>query len=285
MIRSVPFSLLLIGLGLLCGAQRAAAQAGGVAPISSHSVETRRRTLRGLPIKRVITSAKGWKRVTSDLEGAPPAPDFSAGQVSLLVVADVSGGARTWVESLTRVGAEKLRVSLARVDGKLELNPHVRAFFFTLPKFSGGVELVHRTLLEGGGGAIQRKFPPEESDRSPARLPQLGPDIRFSYTVPVGTPFDGDLKLRYEAFYRNNRRIPARQETVEFPAQGLPYPRIRKGTGVMHVYAAHTKRLRCRNALAIDSLPPTGKDGQPRVIRHRFELQPIPGAAQPPEKQ
>ena len=98
-------------------------------------------------------------------------------------------------------------------------------------------------------------------------------------------PFDGDLKLRYEAFYRNNRRIPARQETVEFPAQGLPYPRIRKGTGVMHVYAAHTKRLRCRNALAIDSLPPTGKDGQPRVIRHRFELQPIPGAAQPPEKQ
>jgi hypothetical protein len=264
-----------LGLVLL-SALPAHAQAGGIAPLASHSVDTRLRTLRGLPLKRVITSSKGWRRVVEDLRGAPAPPNFSKGQVCLLIVADVSGKARTWVESIMRISPTKLRVSLARVDGGVDLNPHVRAFFFHLPAFQGGVELLHRTLLEGGMGAIQRKFPSHEGDRDRRRLPQLGPDMRLKYSLPLGVKLDGRIKLRHETYY-TQKGLPSRLKTALFPATGLPFPRIRRGTGARHIFAAHTERLRSKNAMAILKVPPNGKDGSPSVVRHTFVLEQIPG--------
>ncbi|MGE0712081.1 MAG: hypothetical protein AB7N76_31855 [Planctomycetota bacterium] len=273
---------LLVPLGPLLGsilgwARPARAQgAGGVAPLASYVVDTRRRTLRGLPLKRVIVDATGWRRVTADLEGAPPAPDFAKGQVCLLVVADASGGAKTWVERLTRISSDRLRVSLARVDANVDLNPHLRCFFFFLPAFAGGVELQHRSIMPEGGGAMSVRFKPDPTDRDPRRLPELGPDLRLSYALPVGVKLtDGALKLRYEARYTGG--VPGKLATVEFPASGLPFPRIRHGTGALHIYAAHTNELRSKNALAIDRLPPEGPDGSPQVVRHCFQLEPIPG--------
>lgn len=262
---------LCVLLSLLLAAPAAAQD---VAPVSTHAVNTRRRTLRNLPLKRLITSAAGWKRVTEDLKGAPAAPDFAKGQVCVLVVADVSGKAQTWIEGLKFVEG-RLRVTLARVDGGLDLNPHVRCFFVVLDGFKGELELDHRTRLGGNAGVIQRRFKPEPRDRDQATLPELGPDLRLSFKAPKGTN-TSEVKLRHEAYYPGNR-LPGKLDTIDFPREGLPFPRFRKGTGVSHIYAAHTSRLRSKNGLALRKLPKAGPDGSPQVVRHVFQLEQIPG--------
>ena len=244
-----------------------------LAPLHSATVTTRLRTLRGLPLKRVVKSAKGWQRVTKALEGAPPAPAFAQGEVCVLIVVDESGGARSWIESVERHPDGGVRVKVLRRDGEVSVEPSIRAFFLRLKSFGGGLELVHVTRLPEDQGTIQRRFKADPSDTGRKRLPQLGPDVRFGWKTPDGVAPVG-LKLRHETRFPKLRR-PAGLETIDLP-RGIAFPRLRRGTGEQHLFAAYSKTHRCERALLYDTLPPDGPDGSPHPIRHVFQLEPRP---------
>lgn len=268
MTRSLPLTLLLLALWL------APSRADEVAPLHSATVLTKLRTLRGLPLKRVITSAKGWRRVTTDLEGAPPAPAFAQGEVCVLIVVDESGGAASWVKKIeTHPKSEGLRIEVLRRDGEVSVEPSLKAFFLRFKAFTGGVELVHTTRLPYDQGTIQRKFKPDPQDRVRKRLPRLGPDLRFRFKTPDGAQPEG-LKLRHETRFPGQQH-PAKVETLDFP-RGMAFPRVRRGTREHHVFAVYGKGHRCEKALLYDQLPPNGADGSPQPLKHTFHLEPRP---------
>lgn len=266
--RSLPLALLLPLLWLL------PSQADEVAPLHSATVYTKLRTLRGLPLKRVITSAKGWRRVTTDLEGAPPPPAFAQGEVCVLIVVDESGGAASWVRKVeTHPKHAGLRIKVVRRDGEVSLEPSLKAFFLRFKAFQGGVELVHTTRLPEDQGTIERKFKPDPADSVRKRLPRLGPDIRFRIKTPDGVRPEG-IKLRHETRFPGQRH-PAKLSTVDLP-RGMAFPRIRRGTREHHVFAVYSKTHRCEKALLYDQMPPVGADGSPQPIKHTFLLEPRP---------
>ncbi|MBL4844721.1 MAG: hypothetical protein JKY65_04275 [Planctomycetes bacterium] len=248
-----------------------------LAPLHSATVATKLRTLRGLPLKRLITSAKGWRRVTKALKGAPPAPAFAQGEVCVLIVVDESGGARSWIESIKRNPKGGVRIKVLRRDGEVSVEPSIKAFFLRLKSFAGGIELLHVTRLPEDQGTIQRRFKADPTDRGRSRLPRLGPDLRFRWETPDGVAPVG-LKLRHETRFPNQRR-PAGLKTMDFP-RGMAFPRLRRGTRERHVFAAYCKTHRCQKALLFDALPPIGADGSPRPIRHVFKLEPRPAGPQ-----
>lgn len=268
MIRSALLALTLLAL------LARPSTADAVAPLHSATVSTKLRTLRGLPLKRIITSAKGWRRVTSALTGAPAAPAFAQGEVCVLIVVDESGGAASWVKSIeTNPKEPGLRIRVLRRDGQVSLKPSLKAFFLRFKAFKGGVELVHRTRLPGDQGKIERKFKTDPADRVRKRLPRLGPDLRFRFKTPDGVVPVG-LKLRHETRFPGQRN-PAKIETVDFP-KGMAFPRVRRGTREHHVFAVYSKTHRCESALLYDQLPPAGADGSPQPIKHTFKLEPRP---------
>lgn len=266
--------LVLLSLAALLPPAQAQAQSA-VAPIATYAVTTKRRSLRNLPLKAVITTAAGWKRVTEDLQGAPPSPDFKKSQVCVLVVADVSGGAHSWVSGIKQTKNKKdIEVLLERRQGRRDLYPHIKCFFIVLPRLEGGVLLQHRTLL-GIGGKIVSNFHPLKRDRDPTYLPELGPDLRLSVAMRDGSAPPRGIKLRYEG-RRPGKRLAHNVATIAFPKTGLPFPTFRRGFVSTHIYAAHTKKLRSRNPLVLKKMPANGPDGSPLVVRHRFLLEPIP---------
>jgi hypothetical protein len=263
---------------LVAGAPAAAGQDEAVAPLATYTVTTRSRTLRGCPLKRVITTPEGWAHVVDGLEGAPPAPDL-ARSVAVLIVTDDTGGATS------ALGACRLRA-----DGSLDVvverrepvrvdpagAPTLTCFFLVVPPFPGGVRLEHRTLLEEqGSGTITRPIPADPTDRDPMRLPTLGPDLRLTYAMADGSPPPEKVLLREETRYER-RDLLGRVDTVDFPAAGAngPFPRFRDGA--RYVLAAYAPGLRSVRALALDKLPPDGPDGNPQPIRFRFLLEPVP---------
>lgn len=242
-----------------------------MAPLHSATVSTKLRTLRGLPLKRLITSAKGWRRVTTDLEGAPPPPAFAQGEVCVLIVVDESGGAASWVEKVeTHPKHEGLRIKVLRRDGEVSLEPSLKAFFLRFKTFKGGVELVHTTRMPEDQGTIGTKFKPDPQDSVRKRLPRLGPDIRFRTKTASGVHPEG-LKLRHETRFPGQKH-PAKLTTLDLP-QGLAFPRVRRGTREHHVFAVYSKDYRCQKALLYDQLPPAGADGSPQPIKHTFLLE------------
>jgi hypothetical protein len=265
--RSIPLAFLLL-LPTLASAGEA------VAPVASYTVETVRRTLRKLPLKRIITSERGWRRVTRGLSDPPPKPDFTQHEC-VLVVADARGGAKSWIERVERRENGELLVVLHRQETETSLDtlPRLKSFFLLFPAPVDGVRLEHRTLLEGIGGFIERSSPAVAADRDPRQLPALGPDLRLSCVMADGSPPPEGLKLRWEAHFRR-QDLPGKVKTIPFPTQGLPFPRIRDE--VHHVYAAHAAGFRSRNPLVIRRLPPLGADGSPRPIVHVFRLEPVP---------
>jgi len=264
-IRSLPLALLLLTLCL------APCQADDVAPLHSATVSTKLRTLRGLPLKRLITSAKGWRRVTTDLEGAPPPPAFAQGEVCVLIVVDESGGAASWIQKIeTHPAHEGLRINVLRRDGQVSLEPSLKAFFLRFKAFKGGVELVHTTRMPEDQGTIGTKFKPNPADSVRKRLPRLGPDIRFRTKTASGVRPEG-LKLRHETRFPGQRH-PAKLSTVDLP-KGMAFPRVRRGTREHHVFAVYSKEYRCEKALLYDQLPPVGADGSPQPIKHTFLLE------------
>lgn len=274
---------LAIALLFLCAST---SHAAGIAPVASWEVTTRTRTLRGCPLKRVITTPEGWARVTADLDGAPPAPSFD-GNVVLLVVADVTGGATSWLDpQLALQPSGDLRVRLWRREPERGVDPSadpaLKVFLLLVPAFPGGVRLDHRTVLEGGdgregSGTIDRPSLPDPADRDPARLPELGPDLTFTYAMADGSPAPPAIHLRVESSLAQAGRVtalPAR--AADFPAAGItaPYPRFSRAA-LTYRYAGHDDALRCTNPLDLRALPPDGPDGNPPRQRHRFLLEPI----------
>ncbi len=254
-----------------------AARAGeAVATVASHVVVTERRTLLDAPLKGLITTATGWRRVTEGLAGAPPAPDFAAGQVGLLVVADARGAANA-VEAVERAGSNDLRVVLVRREGVRADDPslpRLEAFFFTLAADpGGGVALTHRTVLPEGMGTVERTTPAVPSDRDPRGLPRLGPDLRLALGMADGSEVPPGIKLRVEVYYAR-KGLPGRVVDVPFPAEGLIFPELRDGA--RFVYAAYGEGLRSQNALVLDALPPPGPGGGAPPLQHRFLLEPAP---------
>jgi hypothetical protein len=268
-------------LAALCALLPAAAEAqddGAVAVLASHTVVTRVRTLQVLPYKGLLQDKVAFRRVVKGLPEPPPAPDFAAGQSCLLVVADLSGGAKSWVDGLTRGKEGAVDVGLVRHEPPTpNLEPHLKAMFFVLAERPSGVNLIHRTVLDEGGGSIQRAFAPTPADLDPRLVPRLGADLRLTFEMADGSMPPTGVMLRYEGIFpqKGDETIPARIQTAAFPAAGLPFPRIRDG--VRHVYAAYTESgLRSRNPLVVTTLPRKGPDGSPLPIRHRFVLEPAP---------
>ncbi len=253
----------------------AATQAQEIAPLASHTVTTVRRTLRVLPFKGLITGEKGWRRVTKALVDAPPQPKFEQGQVCALVVADVSGGAQSWISKVSMAEAGILEVTLTRVEAlRPSLNPSLKAFFLVVPATFQGVKLVHATRLLGGAGSIDREFPALPSDAERQFLPRLGPDLRLSFEMADGSPPPAEVQLRYEAAYpRGGEERRGKERAISFPSEGLPFPRIRDGA--RHTYAAFASGLRSRKPLVISRLPRHGRDGSPLPIKHVFVLEPV----------
>tara|TARA_R110002072_G_scaffold45145_4_gene125794 strand:- start:162 stop:986 length:825 start_codon:yes stop_codon:yes gene_type:complete len=263
--RSLPLALLLLTLWL------APSQADVVAPLHSATVTTKLRTLRGLPLKRLITSAKGWRRVTADLADAPPAPAFAQGEVCVLIVVDESGGAASWVEKIeTHPKQAGLRIKVLRRDGEVSLEPSLKAFFLRFKAFQGGIELVHTTRLPEDQGTIERKFKADPADTVRKRLPRLGPDLRFRVKTPDGVRPEG-LKLRHETRFPGQKH-PAKLATTDLPL-GMAFPRVRRGTREHHVFAVYSSDFRCEKALLYDQMPPAGADGSPQPIKHTFLLE------------
>lgn len=256
---------------------RAAPPPGEVAAVATHVVTTTTRTLRTVPMKRVITSAEGWARVTDGLEGAPPAPDFGR-HVVLLVVADVTGGATSRLGPMRLRGDGSLHVVLEREEpARIETNPvpTLLCFFVVLPPFEGGVHLEHRTLLGiEGSGYVQRPSPPDPADRDPERLPSLAPDLQLTYVMKDGSTPPERASLRIETRFER-QGLTGRVTTLDFPRAGVrsPFPRFRDG--VRYVLAAHAPGLRSAAPLVLDGLPPDGPDGNPAPIEHRFVLEPV----------
>lgn len=257
-----------------------AAPPGEVAAVATHVVTTTTRTLRTVPLKRVITSAEGWERVTRGLEGAPPAPDFTQ-HVALLVVADVTGGATSRLGALYLRDDGDLHVVLEREEpARIEANPlgTLKCFFVVMPPFAGGVHLDHRTLLGvEGSGFVQRPSPPDAADRDPARLPTLGPDLRLTYVRKDGSPAPEGAQLRVETRFER-QGMTGRIDTHDFPRAGVnaPFPRFRDG--VRYVFAAHAPGLRSVQPLVLTALPPDGPDGNPAPLVHEFVLEPVADA-------
>lgn len=255
----------------------APARAGDVAPIATHEVVTSLRTLRGLPLKRIITSRAGWDRLVDGLEQPPPAPDFEKTS-ALLVVADESGGAKSRLGGLTLGDDGALKVVLHREEPAtpdVDAKPTIHAYILVLPPWPGGAHLDHRTSLPGGGGSISRPTPPAPADREPKQVPSLGPDLRLSWVMGDGRPLPAgaEVLLRREARFKR-ADLTARIHTDPFPAPvGAVFPRFRDD--VSYIWAAHAAGLRSRNALLLKALPADGPDGHPRPIRHQFVLEGI----------
>lgn len=253
---------------------------GDITPVASHTVTTQTRTLRDCPLKRVITTREGWDHVTAGLEGAPPAPDFDK-HVAVLVVADVTGGARSELTKVRKRPDGALHVVLER-DEPLRIDtvptPTLKCFFLVVPPFDGGVHLDHRTRLEGeGSGHVVLASPPAPKDRDPKLLPTLGPDLRMTYVMKDGSPppRDGILLRQESVFPRQD--LTGRVQTGPFPPEGVvaAYPRFRDG--VKFVLAAHGPNHRSVKPLELSALPPDGPDGNPRPMTYQFVLEPIVG--------
>lgn len=266
-------AVLLVPLLLLA----APASARDIAPIATHEVVTAQRTLRGLPLKRIITTRAGWDRLVDGLEKAPPAPDFET-TAALLVVADESAGARARLGGVTLRDDGAVSVVLHREEPAtpdLDAPANVHAFILILPAWPGGAHLDHRTQLPGGGGSISRPTPPAAGDREPKQVPSLGPDLRLSWVMADGRPVPAGLEvlLRREARFKR-ADLAARIHTDPFPAPtGLAFPRFRDD--VSYIWAAHGAGVRSRNALQLKALPADGPDGHPRPIKHEFVLEGI----------
>jgi len=245
-------------------------------PLASHVIETDRRTLHGLPLKALVTSAAGWTRLTEGLPAPPPAPEFAAGQVALVVAADASGGVENELAGLERVGDAVRAVLVRRGEGRPGDDARrVRCFVAVLPDWGGGVELVHRTHLPDGMGTIERRSPPLPSDREQRLLPRLGPDLRLSVAMADGSAPPEGVLLRVEVHY-GRKGLPGKVVKVPFPAEGLIFPRLRDGA--RYVYAAYSPvGLRTRNPLVLRALPRSEGDGSPRPLAHQFLLEPVPG--------
>lgn len=258
-----------------------AAPPAEVAPVATHVVTTTTRTLRTVPLKRVITSPEGWARVTAGLEGAPPAPDFSR-HVALLVVADVTGGATSRLGPLRLREDGVLHVVLEREEpARIAPSPQttLRCFFVVLPPFEGGVHLDHRTLLGiEGSGFVQRPAPPDPADRDPARLPSLGPDLTLTCVMADGSTPPEHVQLRMETRF-DRQGMTGRIDTLDLPRAGVraAFPRFRDG--VRYVLAAHAPGLRSVEPLVLRELPPDGPDGNPAPLTHEFVLEPVTGPA------
>jgi hypothetical protein len=259
------------------------ASAQDVTPVASYTVTTETRTLRGCPLKRVITTREGWDRVTRGLEGAPPAPDFTK-HVAVLIVADVSGGAKAALRSLKHRPDGALHAVLERDEPRrmdVVPLPSLRCFFLVIPPFAGGIYLEPRTVLaeEGSGVIALAPLPPHPSDRDPARLPQLRPDMRLTYAMADGSPAPKDgILLRQESIFsrqEDGRTLPGRVQTDAFPPEGIvaAYPRFRDG--VRFVLAAHGPNHRTQAVLELTKLPADGPDGSPAPLDHRFLLEPV----------
>lgn len=274
---SVRFSPVLVSLTFAALATSSAQAGEAIAPVASHVVVTGRRTLFGLPRKGVIVDPVGWARVTAGLAEAPPAPDFAAGEVAVLVIADTTGASDSEVARLERLEGGGVRAVLVRHEGDSRADdlPEVKAFFFTLPDFPGGVELLHRTELPEGMGTVQRKEPALPSDRQPRALPELGPDLRLALGRVDGGDVPEGIKLRVEVYYAR-KDLPGRVVEVAFPREGLLFPELRDGA--RYIYAAYGAGLRTRNPLVIAELPPVGLGGGAPPIEHRFLLEPAPGS-------
>lgn len=259
---------------------RGPARAGdAVEPLASHVIDTDRRTLRGLPTKGVVTDADGWAWLTEGLIDPPPPPDFAKGQVALVVVADTTGGIETELASLERTDGA-IRALLVRHDEETASDAltRVRCFVAVLDDWGGGVELVHRTQLEGGIGTIERVTPAVPSDRERRLLPRLGADLRLSVAMEDGSPLPEGVMLRIEVHY-GRKDLPGKVLEVPFPKEGLIYSSFENGA--RYVYAAHRPGLRSRNALVLRKLPRSDATGSPRPTEHRFLLEPVPGGRRP----
>ncbi len=273
---------LLSSLGALAALPAPVAQGApageAIAPIASHVVVTGRRSLFGLPRKGVVVDPAGWERVTAGLPDPPAAPDFDAGEVAVLVVADTTGASDSEVARLERLEGGGVRAVLVRqeADPRADDLPEVKAFLFTLPDFPGGVELVHRTVLPEGMGTVQRRERALPSDREPRGLPRLGPDLRLALGRVDGGDVPEGIKLRVEVYYARTD-LPGRVVEVPFPREGLLFPQLRDGA--RYIYAAYGAGLRTRNPLVIEELPPVGLGGGAPPIEHRFLLEPVPGSA------
>lgn len=259
------------------------AYADGVAPVATYGVSTGRRTLRGLPIKRVITDKAAWDLAMAELDGAPPAPDFGQ-HVALLVVADSTGGTKTWLDGLALPGDGTLRCVLHREEPlrvETGAQPTITAHVVVLAPFPGGVHLDHRTHLPGGGGSISRPAEPAPEDRDQALVPLLGPDLRLSFARADGQPMPTGLevRLRTEATFPSRKELPSRVADDPFPTLGLGFPRVRDD--VRYLFAAYAPGWRSRNAFVMTRVPKDGKDGSPTPIVHRFLLEPVQGPAPP----
>lgn len=258
-----------------------------VAAVDSAVVSTRLRTLRGCPRKHVIGDAASYARVVDGLPGAPGSIDFAAHAVLLLVTDDV-GGSNNRVVGLEGDGAGTLRLILERDQPELYQQrgePELTCHLFVVARPVEGLRLEIRTSL-GESGFVQRPVPPSPADLNPDFFPQLGPDLRLSWTIPGAQPAEGEgpdrgqgVRLRLETTFPDRPQLPARANTYYFDSQrgtlGIRFPRIRDD--VRHLYAAHAPGWRSINPLVLRELPAGDGSGSPAPVVHRFELEPVPG--------
>lgn len=281
----VPLRLFVpvLCLSLLSPALVAAGE-GDVAPIDSAIVDTDLRTLRGCPLKALVTRAEDWQRVVDGLAGAPPAPDFQR-LAAAVVVVEVPPGGQVTLEEVELAaakpgGGQELRVVLQRHDPDPPQSglPTLRCCFFFLPAPAGGIVLDYRTQVWGGTGYVSRLILPRPQDRDPACFPALGPDVRLQVAPPPGQALPPQLSLREEATFANQPELERRVLTNDWPQAGavplgLRFPRVH---GVEHLLAAHAPGLRSRNPLRILTLPAPDASGSPPPIVHTFQLEPVP---------
>ena len=270
---------LLLALALLSTPLSASAGEGETAPIGTALVDTDLRTLRGCPLKAIVTRAEDWARVVDGLPGAPPAPDF-ASQAAALVVIELPPQGQAQLEEFGLTKEGDLRVVIHRRDPDPPVSglPTLRCFFFYLPPPKGGVLLEYRTQVWGGTGYVSRLALPGPGDRDPTRLPLLGPDVRLSVAPPPGGRLPPNLALRQEARFPNQPDLERRVTTTPWPeggtvTLGMRYPRVH---GVEHLLAAHGDGQRSRNPLRIDALPGPDGSGSPAPVVHTFQLEPVP---------
>ena len=264
----------LIILIALLGSPSVAQGQGDVAPLTSYTWTSVRRTLFGLPSKGVITDEAGWRRVTRELPDVPATPAFDKGQVCALVVVDISGGAKASINGVESSGPGEFAVDLTRAEEtERTLIPRIKAFVWVLPSAVKGVRLRYRTLLRDDAGTLERVFPAVSADLLRRGLPRLGPDLRLSVVMADGSEPPAKILLRHDAVYPRTGSIPGQVNTIAFPHAGLPFPRLRDG--VLHLYAAFCPGYRTRNPLKIRKLPQKGADGSPVPIRHQFVLEPF----------